>query len=54
MHLLFLEEFVNLGVVPNNLWVRFDHGELDWDGGQGYLPGEGNVEMRTVGRKANT
>jgi len=28
MYLLFLEVFVNLGVVPYHLWVCFDHGEL--------------------------
>ena len=51
---LFLEVFVNLGVVPDHLWVCFDRGELDWDDGQPHLLNERNRGMQTIGKYANT
>ena len=54
MYLLFLEVFVNLGIIPYHLWVCFDHGKLREDDTQFYLQKERGGEARTIGRRANT
>ena len=54
MRILFLEVFVNLGIVADHLGVCFDSGELNRGGSQSHLLEERSRGIRTIGRYANT
>ena len=51
---LFLDVFVNFGIISDHLGVCFDRGNLVWGGGSVYLRKERSRGMHTVGRNANT